>query len=272
MLGLSDWLQHSKLQKQVKNNAAAPLQRPLSTSAMPRIQCCCQVACLFAYTHVCVAACACMFCLTASVLWTQSEFSACELASIATSATQSASQPGGAVNERHSARAIRKWVQAWCQIWVKRARRYADVQRQWAIALVMGRAGRVTMSTGMWMTNNVNSNFQSLCLFSYCFPFHPPLFFVCCSASTYLSSPDLSLFAFLLSSFSSVCVSMRKRLRHCGGGCWAGAWESFFFLSVCYCQSRPITLDTHTQTYMRPQIQTREHTHTHLRRQTHVRC
>lgn len=137
--------------------------------------------------------------------------------------SQPSSQPGGAVNERHSACAIRKWVQAWCQIWVKRAHRYADVQRQWAVALVMGRAGRVTMSTGMWMTNNVNSNFQPLCLFSYCFSFCPPLLFVCCSASTYLSSPDLSLFAFLLSSFSSVCVSMRKRLRHCGGGCWAGA-------------------------------------------------
>lgn len=61
--------------------------------------------CLHVYS-MCVPECVCMFCLTASVLWTQSEFSACELASIATSATQPASQAGrqagSEVNERLS--------------------------------------------------------------------------------------------------------------------------------------------------------------------------
>lgn len=110
---------------------------------------------------------------------------------------------------------------------------------------------------------------EPLCLFdaaSVCFPTVslPPSLFL--FAAQYLSTfhPLFSLsvcFPSLISlslsvCFSplfSLCVSLRKRLRHCGGGCSAGA-EEIFFLSECYCQSWPITLDTH--------IYAPTHTHT----------
>lgn len=103
----------------------------------------------------------------------------------------------------------------------------------------------------MWIADKVKSSVQcnngatlsvwrSFSLFSSCFSSSIAIF-VCFSVSLHFSSPVLFLFAFLLLSLSlslsvcfpplfSLCVSLRKRLQHCGGGCDAGA--DFFFIRV----------------------------------------
>lgn len=83
---------------------------------------------------------------------------------------------------------------------------------------------------------------------------------LCLLSFSYLSlslPPSLCL---LFSSLLSLCVSLRKRLRHCSGGCSAGAEEIFFYFhQSVIVRSWPITLDTHIHTLMHP----RAHIHTH---------
>lgn len=109
---------------------------------------------------------------------------------------------------------------------------------------------------------------EPLCLFdapSVCFPtvsVPPSLFlfaaqylsaFIPCSLSVCfpsLISPSLSVCFPLF----SLCVSLRKRLRHCGGGCNAGAGEFsfFFFYQSVIVRAGPS-----------PWIHTHMHPHTH---------
>lgn len=161
---------------------------------------------------------------------TETKFSACELASIATGATQRARRSRKSMNGAPLLR--------------PRGRRPGRAPRpRW------GRSGGAGADSGVISRPRRDNGVALVCLTLLQMVSRPPPLFSF-SSPAFKPLPSSSFPFHLLSLFAFLLCHSGKRLQHCRGGCSAGAEDFFFFLICVIVRAGPSPwIHAHVQIY-----------------------